>query len=93
MTDEPSVVRKHYEIVSILRTKSPPGAIGSDWHRYEIAHGTNIINGYKQGSLEYVTAAVEENVAQLNERQFGKRVKATTPKNKPSNRHYLHVTG
>jgi len=85
MTDESSVVLKHYEIESILRTKPPPGAVGSDWHRYEIVRGTNIINGYKQGSLENVTAAVEENVAQLNERQFGKRAKATIPKNKPSN--------
>jgi len=85
MTDESSVVRKHYEIESILRTKPPPGAVGSDWHRYEIVRGTSIINGYKQGSLENVTAAVEENVAQLNERQFGKCAKATTPKNKPSN--------
>ena len=85
MTDETSVVRKHYEIVSILRTESPPGAVGSDWHRYEIAHGTNIINGFKQGSLTSVTEAVEENVAQLNERQFGKCAQVTTPKNKPSN--------
>jgi len=70
MTDEASVICKLYEIVSILKTESPPGAVGSDWHRYEIAQGTNIINGYKQGSLNNVTAAVEENVAQLNERHL-----------------------
>jgi len=88
MTDEPSVVRKQYEIVSILRTVSPPGADGSDWHRYEIAYGTNIINGYKQGSLDAVTTAVEVNVAQLNERQRGNCGRVNiwpSPKNKPSN--------
>ncbi len=85
MTEEALVVRKLYEIVSILKTESPPGAVGSDWHRYEIAHGTNIINGYKQGSLNSVTAAVEENVAQLNERYLYKRSQVTTPKNKLSN--------
>lgn len=85
MKDESSSsVRKLYEIVSILKTESPPGADGSDWHRYEIAHGTNIINGYKRGSLNTVTVAVEENVALLNERQFGKRAKVTTAKNKTS---------
>jgi len=70
MTEEALVVRKLYEIVSIQKTESPPGAVGSDWHRYEIAQGTN---GYKQGSLNSVTAAVEENVAQLNERHLCKR--------------------
>lgn len=89
MTDETSEelspVRKLYEIVSIIQTNSPLGADGSDWHRYEIAHGTNTISGYKQGSLSNVTAAVEENVAQLNERQFGKRAPVTKPKNKLSN--------
>lgn len=85
MTDEALVVRKLYEIVSILKTEPPPDAVGSDWYRYEIAHGTNIINGYKQGSLNSVTAAVEENVAQLNERYLWKRSQVTTPKNKPNN--------
>jgi len=84
MTEEALVVRKLYEIVSIRKTESPPGAVGSDWHRYEIAQGTNIINGYKQGSLNSVTAAVEENVAQLNERYLYNRSQVTTPKNKPS---------
>jgi len=80
MTDEVPVIRKLYEIKSILKTEPPPGAEGSDWYRYEIAHGTNSINGYKQGSLEEVTEAMEENVVLLNERQFGK--KAVASKNK-----------
>jgi len=88
MTDKSSAMRHLYEIVSIQRTKSPPGAAGSDWHRYVIAQGTNTIHGYRQGSLDTVTTAVEENVAQLNERQFGKRGRVDlvpTPKNKTSN--------
>lgn len=80
MTDEVPVVRKLYEIKSILKTEPPQGADGSDWYRYEIAHGTNCINGYKQGSLEEVTEAMEENVVLLNERQFGKRAVATKKK-------------
>ncbi len=80
MTDEVPVVRKLYEIKSILKTEPPPGADGSDWYRYEIAHGTNCINGYKQGSLEEVTEAMEENVVLLNERQFGKRATASNKK-------------
>lgn len=76
MTDEVPIVRKLYEIRSILKTDPPFGAEGADWYRYEIAHGTNCINGYTQGSLEEVTEAMEENVVQLNERQFGKRATA-----------------
>ena len=77
MTDEVPVVRKLYEIKSILKTEPPQGADGSNWYRYEIAHGTNSISGYTQGSLEEVTEAMEENVVQLNERQFGKRAIAS----------------
>jgi hypothetical protein len=76
MTDEIPVARKLYEIKSILKTDPPFGADGTDWYRYEIAHGSNCINGYTQGSLEEVTVAMEENVVQLNERQFGKRATA-----------------
>jgi len=80
MTDEVPVVRKLYEIKSILKTEAPLGADGSDWYCYEIAHGSNSISGYKQGSLEAVTEATEENVVQLNERQFGKRAVASKGK-------------
>ncbi len=63
-----------YEIVSVRRAKPPPGAAGSNWHRYVIAfEGTNSIRGYRQGNLKAVTRAVEEIVAQLNERHLGNR--------------------
>ncbi len=61
-----------YEIVSVRRAKPPPGAKGSNWYRYVIAfEGTNTIHGYQQGKLRAVTRAVEEIVAQLNERHLG----------------------
>ncbi len=62
-----------YEIVSVRRAKPPPGGEGSNWYRYVIAfEGTNTIHGYRQGELRAVTSAVDEIVAQLNERHLGK---------------------
>jgi hypothetical protein len=73
MTDESSALEQPYEIVSVRRAEPPPGAEGSDWHRYVIAfEGRNSIYGCRQGDLRAVTTAVEEIVAQLNERHLGK---------------------
>ncbi len=61
-----------YEIISIRRAKPPPGVEGSNWYQYVIAfEGSNTIHGYRQGKLRAVTRAVEEIVAQLNERHLG----------------------
>ncbi len=69
MTDESSALEQPYEIVSVRRAEPPPGAEGSDWHRYVIAfEGRNSIYGCRQGDLRAVTRAVEEIVAQVNER-------------------------
>ncbi len=69
MTDESSAMAHAYEIVSIRRANPPPGVEGSNWYQYVIAfEGTNTIHGYQQGNLRAVTRAVEEIVAQLNER-------------------------
>ena len=58
-----------YEIVSVRRAEPPPGGKGSYWYRYVIAfEGTNTIHGCQQGGIKDVTRAVEEIVAQLNER-------------------------
>ncbi len=55
--------------VSVRRAEPPPGGKGSNWYRYVIAfEGTNTIHGCRQGGLKAVTRAVEEMVAQLNER-------------------------
>ena len=78
-----------YEIVSVERAKPTPDREGSNWYSYVISYeGTDSINGYRQGTREAVTLAIEEIVAQLNKRhmgQFGKpgRVHLVlTPKNK-----------
>jgi len=74
MTDESLALEQPYEIVSVRRAKPPPGGKGSNWYRYVIAfEGSNTIHGYQQGNLSAVTRAVEEIVAQLNERHLGKR--------------------
>jgi len=69
MTDESSAMKHPYEIVSVRRAEPPPGGEGSYWYSYVIAfEGTNNIHGCRQGGLKTVTMAVEEIVAQLNER-------------------------
>ena len=74
MTDESSALGQPYEIVSVRRAKRPPGVEGSNWHKYVIAYeGRNTIHGYQPGNLKAVTRAVEEIVAQLNERHVGNR--------------------
>ena len=86
MTDNPPAIGQPYEIVSVRRAEAPPGTSGSDWYRYVIAQGANIIKGSRQGSLKIVTKAVEEIVAQLNERRLGRRGRVNlvpTPKKPP----------
>ncbi len=62
---------RRYEIVSVRRANPPPVEEGSNWYRYVIAcKGTNTIHGYIQGNLKAVTGAVEEIVAQLNEKHW-----------------------
>ncbi len=69
MTHESTALEQPYEIVSVRRAEPPPGGKGSNWYRYVIAfEGTNTILGCRQGGLKAVTSAVEEIVAQLNER-------------------------
>ena len=64
---------QYYEIVSIQRAEPPPDGKGSNWYRYVIAfQGSNTIHGCRQGGLKAVTRAVEEIVAQLNERHLNK---------------------
>jgi len=88
MAEQTSIIRA-YQIISIRHVKPPPGAEGSGWHQYVIAQGKNTIQGYRQGSLDAVTKAVEVNVAQLNERYTGKSGRAhlvlPTPKKKIRN--------
>ena len=84
MTDESSAMEQPYEIVSVQRAEPPPDGKGSNWYRYVIAfQGSNTIHGCRQGGLKAVTRAVEEIVAQLNERHLNKprRVQLVLKKN------------
>ncbi len=64
-----------YEIVSIRRVEPPPGGEGPYWYRYVIAfEGANTIHGCRQGGPKDVTKAVEEIVAQMNERHHLRHV-------------------
>ena len=87
MTEETSEARLTYEIVSVKRAEPPPGAECSNWYRYVISFGGNDnIEGCRQGNLSDVTGAVEEIVAQLNERHKGKHGRVhlvPTPKRTP----------
>lgn len=62
-----------YEILSIEPTDPPPDMQGSGWHRYVIALGETRIRGYQRGSLKSVTQSVQDIVARMNERRYGKR--------------------
>ncbi len=73
MADESPANIQPYEIVSVKRAETPPGAEGANWHHYVIVQGPNTIRGYRQGSLKAVTSGVVEMIAQLNERHWKKR--------------------
>ena len=62
-----------YEIVSVEPTDPPLDMVGTGWHCYIIAQGKTTIRGYQQGNVKTVTSAVEEIVARLNERRYGKK--------------------
>ena len=66
------MIKEHYEIVSVEPTDPPGGMVGKGWHCYVIEQGKNTIRGYQQGDKKAVTKAVEEIVARLNERRYGK---------------------
>jgi hypothetical protein len=90
MNDEPKPVEPPYEVIEINRADAPSGVEGTDWHHYVIAfEGSNSIQGYQPGNLKAVRQAVDEMVAQLNERHMGKRGRVNlvpTPKKKTASR-------
>ena len=65
-------IEDKYGIVSVKPVEAPRGTVGTDWHCYVIEQGNNNIRGYRQGSIDTVTRAVEEIVVRLNERRRGK---------------------
>jgi len=79
MTDElqPIPRAQFYEITSISKAEPPAGTEGTNWNCYVIEQGSNCIRGFRQGTQKAVREAVEEIVAQLNERRLGKRGRVT----------------
>ena len=79
--------QEDYEIVSVEPADPPKDMVGTGWHRYIIVQGSNTIRGYQRGNIKAVRQAVEEIVARLNERRYGKsgRVHLTmsSPAKKP----------
>lgn len=67
------MITEDYEIVSVKPTEPPADMDGTDWHCYIIQQGDNTIRGYQQGNIKTVKRAVEEIVARLNERRYGKK--------------------
>jgi hypothetical protein len=63
---------EEYGIVSVKPVDPPYGTVGAGWHCYIIEQGNNNIRGYRQGSIDMVTRAVEEIVVRLNERRRGR---------------------
>jgi hypothetical protein len=66
-SDEP------FRIESTSKVPAPEGAEG-EWYGYVISRGSgaNAVVGRRQGSLESVTAALEEVVERMNLRRTGK---------------------
>jgi hypothetical protein len=67
------VITEDFEIVSVEPTEPPGDMDGTGWHCYIIEQGENTIRGYQQGNIKAVRRAVEEIVARLNERRYGKK--------------------
>lgn len=62
-----------YELRAVKKTEPPAGSEGKDWVRYEIAQGSNLITGYRQGTVSSIKRAAEEIVVGLNERRSPNR--------------------
>ena len=62
-----------YQLKAVNKAEPPSGGQGKDWVRYEIAQGSNLITGYRQGTLTAIKRAAEEIVAGLNERRSPNR--------------------
>jgi hypothetical protein len=96
MTDTPTDEARSYEIVSVQRAARTSATEGSTWHRYVIAYaGRDTIQGCRQGSLDVVTEAVEDMVAQLNARhggRYGRVHVVLTPKTIPTSTDRLKST-
>ena len=62
-----------FSIGQIESVEPPAEGEGKYWCKYTIVQGTNTITGYRQGGVKAVRKAVNEIVADMNQRRMGKR--------------------
>jgi hypothetical protein len=73
-----------FSIGQIESVEPPTEGAGKYWCKYTIVQGTNTITGYRQGGVKAVRKAVNEIVADMNQRRMGKRGRVhLTPSSKP----------
>lgn len=62
-----------FELLSINKSEPPEGSQGKDWVRYQIVQGSNVITGFRQGTIKANKLVVEQIIEGLNERRSPKR--------------------
>lgn len=65
-----NVVNDAYRVLSIERTVAPGGADETDWFKYQIGVGKDVVTGYRRGTLLVVQRDVEDVVDGLNDRRM-----------------------
>jgi hypothetical protein len=68
-----------FVLLSIVKVEAPPGCTGSNWLRYQIRQGTNVIDGYRSGTVSSVRAHVDAVILALNGRRTVKRGRVELP--------------
>ena len=62
-----------FSIGQIESIEPPAEGEGKYWCKYTIVQGPNTITGYRQGGVKAMRKAVNEIVADMNQRRMGKR--------------------
>ena len=62
-----------FSIGEIESVEPPVEGAGKYWCKYTIVQGPNTITGYRQGGVKAVRKAVNEMIADMNQRRMGKR--------------------
>jgi len=60
--------KRSYRVISVVKTITPEGMSGDNWHLYVVGHDNSRIEGKKPGSLKSVTAHAEAFANDLNSR-------------------------
>jgi hypothetical protein len=70
MSAEPESIKQshNYTVTSIEKVDTPDGYPDGDWHRYVIAQGESVIEGFRTGTLNSVKQHAEGFAEDLNAR-------------------------